>query len=183
MSTFPTFALTGPYNNTAGATAIVNCPPTGGSSSTYCGGDGAWHSPSASAVRGFSGYCSGTATSSQTLSIFGLGTATFTCTATSAAQVSSFMVPAGGGTLSNLSVRCGTTGVNASSGVFTVYRFDTSGATHALTSTVTYGTATANSLVVDSTHTDALTAGDLVYVRFTTQATETLANCDVGFNY
>jgi hypothetical protein len=50
MSTFPTFALTGPYNNTSGATAIVNCPPTGGSSTTFCGGDGAWHSTSVGAA-------------------------------------------------------------------------------------------------------------------------------------
>jgi hypothetical protein len=91
------------------------------------------------------------------------------------------------GTLSNLTVRCGTTGVNSSSGVFNIY--DTpSGTSFAGTGTatgltVTYGTTAADTAVYDNTHTYAYAKGDYIIVKFTSQASETLANCSVSFNY
>lgn len=49
--------------------------------------------------------------------------------------------------------------------------------------TVTYGTTSGNTVVQDTTHTYNYAVGDLIQVRFTTQASETLATCTASFNY
>jgi hypothetical protein len=85
--------------------------------------------------------------------------------------------------MKNLSVRCGTTGVNTSSGVFTVWDAPSGGSNAATTLTVTYGTTTAGTVLQDTTHTPSYAAGDLISVRFSTQASETLANCTVAVQY
>jgi hypothetical protein len=89
----------------------------------------------------------------------------------------------GSGFLSNLTVRCNATGVNASSGVFTVKDQPSGGSAAATTLTVTYGTTAAGTFIQDTTHTPAYAAGDLISVVFTTQASETLGTCAVAFNY
>lgn len=140
----------------------------------------AYSSGSASVVRTASGYCTGTATASATgLSVTNLGGNNFACTGTSG---SAGMLLIGSGTLSNLSVRCNTTGVSTLSGVFTLS--DLRAGTNTVTPlTVTYGTTAAGTMLQDTTHTYAYLAGDMLRLNFTTQASETLANCDVSFNY
>jgi len=132
--------------------------------------------------------CNGIATSSSTLVMgaSGLGGGTTACTtALSGTNRSGLLMPSAG-TLSNLTVRCGGTGVNSSSGVFTI--FDTPAGTSAGSGTatpitVTYGTSAAESVVQDTTHTYNYAMGDYIVVRFTTQASETLGSCMVSFNY
>jgi hypothetical protein len=86
------------------------------------------------------GYCTGTATSSSTLSLFGLGTTSAACTQTAASVAGVLMTTAG--TASNLSVVCNTGGVSSSSGVFTVYdQPDLNGTLVTTPITVTYGNA------------------------------------------
>ena len=88
------------------------------------------------------------------------------------------------GTASNLSVVCNTGGVNASSGVFTVYDApDLNGTLVTTPITVTYGTSPSATLVQDLTDTYTYAKGDRLLVKYTTQASETLANCTVSFNY
>jgi hypothetical protein len=88
------------------------------------------------------------------------------------------------GTMSLLTVRCNTTGVNSSSGVFTLWDWPAgSGSSAATALTVTYGTTTANTIVQDTTHTVSYAAGDVISLKFTTQASETLANCVLSFQY
>jgi hypothetical protein len=114
--------------------------------------------------------CSGTATALATLAMPWPGSALTTC-----ANVSSnIQVPlTTAGTAKNLRVRCGTAGAAAGSGVFTLQQ---NGANTALTCTVGTGTTCS-----DTTHTAALSAGDLMLIGFTTQAAETLANCSASF--
>ena len=122
---------------------------------------GAWRGDSV-----YSGSCSGTATSSSTLGMYGLGeSAALTCTST---VVNLGQVMTDARTVRGLAVVAGTGGFNASSGVFTVLK--NGGAT---TVTCTTGTATS---CFDGTHTVAFAAGDVLSIQFTTQATETLAN-------
>lgn len=131
-----------------------------------------------------SGYCASTATSSATIYLWGLGSITSTCTGTGSAGVAFIM--GGSGTLSNLSVRCATTGVSSSSGVFTVQ--DAPSGTASLSGsatglTVTYGTTTANTAIQDTTHTHSYAAGDAITIKFTTQGSETLAGCSASVNF
>jgi hypothetical protein len=122
------------------------------------------------------GLCIGTATSgASTLGLWGLGSGSTGCTGTRQAGQAPIMANAG--TASNLSVSCATTGVSSSSGVFTVYDFPSGGAVTPESLTVTYGTTTANTVVVDSTHSFAFNAGDRIGVQYTTQGSETLASC------
>lgn len=117
----------------------------------------------------FVGTCTGTATSSATLSLFGLGqTGATTCTSVPQQGVP---LPSGG-TFRNLSVSCQVGGVNSSSGVFTVWAIG--GVPTAITCTVGTGTS-----CQDNTHTAAMSAwpAGSVAVVFTTQASETLAGC------
>ncbi len=107
--------------------------------------------------------CSGTANSSTTL---GMQFVPGACTSSSTAVQ---LPVASAGTLTNLRVRCGTGGKVAGSGVFTLNK---NGAGSALTCTVGTGT-TCN----DTTHSVSVAAGDTMQMVFTTQATETLADC------
>ena len=112
------------------------------------------------------GTCTGTATSSSTLGLYGTGpnVTTTTCTSTT---IGSGIVVSGSRTLQNLIVTASHAGVNASSGVVTVLR---NGIATTLTCTIGTGTS-----CVDGTHTVALSDGDLISLQFTTQATEVLA--------
>lgn len=132
-----------------------------------------------SGARVASSQCTGTATASATLSFFGLGGNSISCTGT-VQSIGTIMTSAG--TLSNLYVRCGNTGINTSSGVFTIHNLH--GTVDTVTPiTATFGTAANNTQVTDLTHTFAYLAGDVVRVEFTTQASETLAYCSVSFAY
>ena len=113
-----------------------------------------------------------------------LGANAVACTVTSS---TSDFVMTSAGTLSKLSVRCSTTGVSSSSGVFTVWDYPSGtapGGTPTNTGlTITYGTTTANTIMQDTTHTYTYAAGDAIVVSFTTQASETLGGCMASFNY
>jgi hypothetical protein len=134
------------------------------------------------------GGCSGTALSSSTVGIWGLSEATSNSCSNSVTGTArqGLLMPASG-TLSNLTVRCGTTGVNSSSGLFNIYDTPSgtsfAGAGTATGLTVTYGTTAADTAVYDNTHTYAYAKGDYIVVKLTSQASETLANCSVSFNY
>ena len=118
------------------------------------------------------GVCTGTATSSASLALYGaLGQrAIATCTvALSANQGTVYQRP---GTLVNMAVSAATGGVNASSGLVTVYKNGV-----ATTSTCTLGTGTS---CQDFTHTVTISPGDIIAADFTTQAAETLAGVKVA---
>ena len=93
------------------------------------------------------------------------------------------------GTLGALAVRCSRTGVDAESGVFSVWDLPSgsglSGSNSGFNTgvTVTYGTTGANTTLFDSTHTFAYQKGDLLRIQFTTRANETLGDCEAAFNY
>jgi hypothetical protein len=118
----------------------------------------------------FYGYCSGTATASATLVIppFG-GAGATSCTSTTTTFEQPILQ---GGVAQTFKVQVETAGVNASSGVFTVYK---NGVATAITCTT--GTATTCN---DTTHTATFAAGDTMGIRFTTQAAETLAKVHVA---
>lgn len=112
------------------------------------------------------GGCTGAASPSATLGLFGTGpnvTAT-TCTSTT---IGTGILMNGTRTLRNLVVNASHAGVNSSSGVVTVLR---NGSSTAITCTL--GTTT---LCVDGTHSVTVSPGDLISVEFTTQTSETLA--------
>lgn len=111
--------------------------------------------------------CSGTATAASTLAIQWTGGA---CTSPAQKALVPLTNP---GTLSNFRVKCGTAGVNPSSGVFTLR---VNAASSALTCTVGTGTSCA-----DNTHTVRVAAGDQLQTIFTTQPAETLADCAVSW--
>lgn len=112
------------------------------------------------------GACTGVATASQTLGLFGTG-ANVTATTCTSTTLGSGVVSPGARTLQNLIVHAATGGVGASSGVVTVL---VNGSTTALTCTL--GTATS---CEDVTHSVTTANGDLVSLQFTTQGSETLA--------
>ena len=129
------------------------------------------------------GYCTGVAGPSSTYSLYGLGAGANTTCSSGAATVAGVLMTTAG-TASNLSVVCGTGGVNSSSGVFTIYDApDNNGTLVTTPVTVTYGTSASNSLVQDLTDTYTYAKGDRLLVKYTTQASETLGNCTVSFNY
>ena len=113
------------------------------------------------------GACTGTASSSSTLGLYGTGPneTTTACTSTTIGSGVPMSAPR---TLQNLVVTAGTGGNAAGSGVVTVLK---NGSTTTLTCTIGTGTA-----CNDGTHTVSVVAGDLVSIQFTTQSTETLAN-------
>jgi hypothetical protein len=122
-------------------------------------------------------YCQGVAGSSNTYMLAAHSNGVCTTAVSANAGISY----AYNTTLSNLVVRCAATGVNTSSGVFTIYTQAVGAATMSSSAlTATYGTATAQSIVQDTTHTVSLNAGDIFQIRYTTQASETLANCSVS---
>jgi len=121
------------------------------------------------------GTCTGTATASQTLFLYPLGQVTgTTCTIT--ASVAQFNAPRAG-TIRNLVCTAGTGGVNGSSGVVSAEK---NGSAFSPAISATFGTGTAAA----DTDAASVVAGDLVRVKFTTQAAETLANvnCSLQFN-
>jgi hypothetical protein len=136
-------------------------------------------------------FCTGTASSSSTILLFGAGGAQTSCTQTPGPQTLQQVVTATGGTVSNLAVRCGHLGSQPASGKFTVWdlpsgtaMFDAfSGVNTGLTVTVGNSAANANRTLIDSTHTFNYAAGDMIRIQFTTDARETLSDCTASFNY
>lgn len=128
-------------------------------------------SPSYSAGIFVHGSCAGTATSSSTLLMFGLGQNTgLTCTITTPnVQV---LLP-DGGTVHNLTVFCGHGGINTQSGKFTVL---SSGGNPTILNCIV-GTGQTCTDVSDKA---VIPANGSVGVQFTTQASETLADCTVS---
>jgi hypothetical protein len=112
------------------------------------------------------GACTGVATASSTLGLFGTGP-NVTVTTCTTATIGSGIVMHASVTLQGLFVTASTAGVNASSGVVTVLK---NGSATAITCTIGTGTS-----CNDSTHTVAAVAGDLISINFTTQAADTLA--------
>lgn len=116
------------------------------------------------------GGCTGTATASQTLGLFGAGQyAATTCTST-VVNLGQTMKRAG--VAKNLYCTASAGGVSSSSGVVTLDQVhQTTNATTALT--CTFGTGTS---CKDTTHSVTFAAGDQLSIQFTTQGSETLAN-------
>lgn len=112
------------------------------------------------------GICTGTATSSSTLGLFGTGPneTTTTCTSTT---IGTGLVVTGARTLSGLMVTATHAGVSASSGVVTVMQ---NGNTTTITCTVGTGTSCS-----DFTHSVTTADGDRISIQFTTQGSEVLA--------
>lgn len=116
-------------------------------------------------IGAFKGSCSGVATASSTLGLYGLGeTAALTCTST---VTTLGQVAKQAGTAYGLVVSATAAGVNASSGVVTVLK---NGALQTMTCTIGTGTSCA-----DNTHTFSFSSSDVISVQFTTQAADTLA--------
>jgi hypothetical protein len=140
-------------------------------------------------VRTAQAYCTGTATSSSTLAMFGAGSAIATCTSIVASQSVGQLLMNDSGTLRGLAVRCAHGGASLSSGVFSIWDLPSgaamSGADSGVNSglTVTYGSVNANTTLFDTIHTFAYAKGDLLRIQFTTQANETLGECQASFNY
>jgi hypothetical protein len=112
------------------------------------------------------GVCTGVATASSTLGLYGTGSNETLSTCTSA-TIGNGIPASAAKTLHYLYVTSTAGGVNGSSGVVTVLK--NGGAT---TITCTLGTGTSCS---DATHSVALAIGDLISIQFTTQAADTLA--------
>lgn len=118
-----------------------------------------------SGVGALRGSCSGVATASSTLGLFGLGqNAALTCTSI---VVNLGRVMDRAGTAYDVIASATAGGVNASSGVVTVLKNNV-----AQTITCTIGTGTT---CADSAHTFTFVPGDVISVQFTTQAADTLA--------
>jgi hypothetical protein len=58
-----------------------------------------------------------------------------------------------------------------------------SGTNTGLTVTIGNAAGNANKSLIDTRHTYAYAAGDMIRIQFTTQANETLADCTASFNY
>ena len=140
-------------------------------------------SATARAQRVLAGACTGTAPSSATnLVIYPFGTSSPSCSSTLNPLYGALMPAAG--TVSGLAVRCGTTGSSKTSGVFTIVDYPNGGGSSRPTGvTVTYGAAPAKTVVRDTTHSYSYAAGDLLVVLYTTESSETLANCAASFLY
>ena len=167
-----------------GSASQISIPTTAQNGTGYYINFYGYPTLSAAGYHTATSFCAGVATSSATLTfpLLGGSTSTGSCTQTTSGGYG--MVMPTSGTLSNLSVRCNTTGINSSSGVFTIWRAPNGNTTSSATSiTVTYGTTTPGTVVQDTTHTQSYSAGDLVSLRFTTQASEPLGTCAVSFEY
>jgi hypothetical protein len=140
-------------------------------------------------LRTAQAFYAGTAPSSSTLTMFAAGMASPSCASEPGTESVAQLLMTTNGELSDLAVRCADTGTNPLSGVFTVWDLPSgtalagpeSGVNTGLT--VTYGKAKANTSLFDSAHTFAYAKGDLLRIQFTTQANETLGNCEVSFDY
>lgn len=114
------------------------------------------------------GACTGVATASQTILLYGMGQwSATTCTVTSGTMGYVVQQVGATGQLSYLNVTATAAGTNASSGVVTVMK---NGGATALTCTIGTGTS-----CIDNTHTAAYVLGDIITIQFTTQGADTLA--------
>ena len=144
-----------------------------------------------SSARTAQAFCAGTAASSSTLVLFGAGTAQTSCTQSPGSQTVQQVILTSAGTLSNLAVRCGHPGSQPLSGRFSVWDLPsgtamsnaTSGRDTGLTVTIGNSPANANKTLIDTQHTFAYAAGDMIRIQFTTQAGESLSDCAASFNY
>ena len=162
----------------SGTTRLNNVTIAG--TCTGCGGKN---------LRTAQAFCTGTATPSSTLAMFGAGAATALCTSGVGAESAGQILMTSSGSLSTLAVRCAHAGVNSASGVFSIWDMPSGTAMSDAESgvntglTVTYGTGRANTTLFDTLHTYAYSKGDLLRIQFTTQQNETLGNCEASFNY
>jgi hypothetical protein len=146
---------------------------------------------SGTSARTAQAFCAGTASSSSTILLFGAGGSQTSCTQSPGPQTLQQIVTATSGTVSNLAVRCGHFGSQPASGKFTVWDLPSgtamldasSGVNTGLTVTVGNSAANANKTLIDSTHTFAYAAGDMIRIQFTTAPHETLSDCAASFNY
>ena len=117
-------------------------------------------------------FASGVCTSSSTLYITQWPSGACTNTTESVAQE---LLASSAGSLRNLRVKAGAAGVNGSSGVITLR---VNGSPTGVTCTIGTGTTCS-----DTTNVAAVAAGDRITIQMTTQAAETLADVQVGFEY
>jgi hypothetical protein len=115
----------------------------------------------------YAGVCTGTATASSTIYLYGLGGAGSAETCTLTAVSGNPPVLNRPAALKNLLVTAGTGGVSSSSGVFKILD---NGTATGITCTIGTGTT-----CQDTTHAYLANAGDVITADFTTQASETLA--------
>jgi hypothetical protein len=142
-------------------------------------------------VRTAQAFCAGTASSSSTILLFGAGSSQTTCTQAPGPKTLQQVIAATGGVLSNLAVRCGHLGSQPASGRFTVWDLPSgiamlnasSGTNTGLAVTIGNTAANANKTILDTQHTFAYAAGDMLRIQFTTEANETLGDCTASFNY
>jgi hypothetical protein len=140
-------------------------------------------------LRTAQAFCTGPAASSSILTMFGAGSATASCTSrVDAENVAQLLMNTSGG-VSGLAVRCARSGISSKSGVFSVWDLPSgtsmSGPDSGINTglTLTYGTAKANTTLFDQVHTFGYAKGDTLRIQFTTQANETLGDCEASFNY
>lgn len=206
LTTGPTSASAGDvpvYTSTAGAqidsgkplagsgSAVVTGPTssTSGHLTSYTGTAGqtqdsgiASSSVLVSGSRYLTGYSPGTASSSTTVSIGGLGgtQGNFTTGITPGALP---LIPVAG-TVTGMYVECGTVGTSTTEIFVAVHQLAGSGSVTTTSMVVTVGSAqSANTMYSDTTHTFSVAAGDRVGVRVPTAGSETLANCTVTLTY
>jgi hypothetical protein len=129
-------------------------------------GSGVWSNGLLVPYASVNGSCTGTATASSTLGLYGTGP-NVTATTCTSATIGAGQVMTHAGTLGYFQVTAGTAGHAAGSGVFTVYQ---NGSATSITCTVGTGTS-----CYDGTHQVSFANGDLISIEFTTQASETLA--------
>jgi hypothetical protein len=171
---------TGSAGSTTAALTMNNSGSGATSGSTFNGSAaetisyntvGAAPSVAAGTIRS---YCTGTATSSATLYMWLLGSSVSTCTTTTSNAAWGFQVTHTG-VLKNLTARSVTAGTSVSSGVFLI---TDEGSSTGITCTIGTGTTCS-----DTAHTYTVTAGHYVFVDFTTQGSETLANIGLSFDF
>ena len=140
-------------------------------------------------LRTAQAFCTGIAAASSTLTMSGAGAITTACTSAVGRESIGQILMTTGGTLNSLAVRCGNTGVNADSGVFSIWDLRSGAAMGGADSgvdtglRVTYGTTKANTTLFDAAHTFTYSKGDLLRIQFKTQPNETLGNCEASFDY
>ena len=117
--------------------------------------------------------CTGTATSSSTLGLYGTGPNVTVTTCTTTTIGSGIIMPKAGAILELLATAAHA-GVNASSGAVTVLK---NGVAQSMTCTIGTGTACQDGAVA---HQVAVSKGDLISLQFTTQASEVLAGVSVS---
>jgi hypothetical protein len=144
-----------------------------------------------SSARTAQAFCAGMASSSSTLLLFGAGTSQTTCTQVPGPQTLQQVLLTTDGVLSSLAVRCGRPGSQPSSGTFSIWDLPSgaamsnaaSGTNTGLTVTIGNAAGNVNKTFIDTRHTYAYAAGDMIRIQFTTQANETLGDCTASFNY